>query len=85
MLTVVSGLAFSALYVLRGFGVTAWTHALYDAGFAVVLSRSRVFRVEWAAEKADRSDDAVNKEEDSVACQFSFFCGPLLQGCPAVP
>lgn len=26
-----SGLAFSGLYVLRGFGVTAWTHALYDA------------------------------------------------------
>jgi hypothetical protein len=26
-----SGLAFSALYVLRGFGITAWTHALYDA------------------------------------------------------
>jgi hypothetical protein len=26
-----SGLAFSALYVFRGFGVTAWTHALYDA------------------------------------------------------
>jgi hypothetical protein len=26
-----SGLAFSALYLLRGFGVTAWTHALYDA------------------------------------------------------
>ena len=26
----VAGLAFSALYVLRGFGVTAWTHALYD-------------------------------------------------------
>jgi hypothetical protein len=26
-----SGLAFSALYVVRGFGVTAWTHALYDA------------------------------------------------------
>jgi hypothetical protein len=25
-----SGLAFSALYVLRGFGITAWTHALYD-------------------------------------------------------
>ena len=25
-----SGLAFSALYVTRGFGVTAWTHALYD-------------------------------------------------------
>lgn len=25
-----SGLAFSGLYVLRGFGVTAWTHALYD-------------------------------------------------------
>jgi hypothetical protein len=26
-----SGLAFSGLYVLRGFGVTAWTHALYDS------------------------------------------------------
>jgi hypothetical protein len=26
-----SGLAFSALYVARGFGITAWTHALYDA------------------------------------------------------
>jgi len=25
-----SGLAFSALYLLRGFGITAWTHALYD-------------------------------------------------------
>ena len=22
---------FSGLYLLRGFGVTAWTHALYDA------------------------------------------------------
>lgn len=27
----VSGLAFSGLYLLRGFGITAWTHALYDA------------------------------------------------------
>lgn len=26
-----SGLAFSGLYLLRGFGVTAWTHALYDS------------------------------------------------------
>ena len=26
----VAGLAVSALYVLRGFGITAWTHALYD-------------------------------------------------------
>jgi hypothetical protein len=26
-----SGLAFSILYVVRGFGITAWTHALYDA------------------------------------------------------
>jgi len=25
-----SGLAFSAIYLLRGFGITAWTHALYD-------------------------------------------------------
>jgi membrane protease YdiL (CAAX protease family) len=27
---VVAGLLFSGLYVLRGFGITAWTHALYD-------------------------------------------------------
>jgi Type II CAAX prenyl endopeptidase Rce1-like len=26
-----SGLAFSVLYLVRGFGITAWTHALYDA------------------------------------------------------
>jgi hypothetical protein len=26
-----SGLAFSGLFVLRGFGVTGWTHALYDS------------------------------------------------------
>jgi Type II CAAX prenyl endopeptidase Rce1-like len=26
----VAGLAFSALYFTRGFGITAWTHALYD-------------------------------------------------------
>jgi hypothetical protein len=26
-----AGLAFSGLYVLRGFGITAWTHALYDS------------------------------------------------------
>ena len=26
----ISGVAFSALYLLRGFGITAWTHALYD-------------------------------------------------------
>jgi hypothetical protein len=27
----ISGVAFSALYLIRGFGITAWTHALYDA------------------------------------------------------
>jgi hypothetical protein len=26
----IAGIAFSGLYVLRGFGITAWTHALYD-------------------------------------------------------
>lgn len=31
-----AGLAFSALYLTRGFGITAWTHALYDV--AVLLS-----------------------------------------------
>ncbi len=32
----IAGLAFSALYVLRGFGITAWTHALYDLGLALL-------------------------------------------------
>ena len=27
----ISGVAFSALYLLRGFGISAWTHAFYDA------------------------------------------------------
>jgi len=26
----IAGLFFSGLYLLRGFGITAWTHALYD-------------------------------------------------------
>jgi hypothetical protein len=30
-----AGIAFSALYLTRGFGITAWTHALYDV--AVLL------------------------------------------------
>jgi hypothetical protein len=32
----IAGLAFSALYVARGFGITAWTHALYDLGLALL-------------------------------------------------
>jgi len=31
-----SGVTFSAIYLLRGFGITAWTHALYDVVLAVV-------------------------------------------------
>lgn len=27
----IAGIVFSALFLLRGFGITAWTHALYDA------------------------------------------------------
>ena len=30
----VAGLLFSGLYLLRGFGITAWTHALYDVFLA---------------------------------------------------
>jgi hypothetical protein len=30
MFRTISGLAFSGMYLLRGFGITAWTHALYD-------------------------------------------------------
>jgi membrane protease YdiL (CAAX protease family) len=32
----IAGVAFSALYILRGFGITAWTHALYDVMLLVV-------------------------------------------------
>jgi len=31
-----SGIAFSGLYVMRGFGITAWTHALYDSFLLLV-------------------------------------------------
>jgi membrane protease YdiL (CAAX protease family) len=30
MFRMIAGLFFSALYLARGFGITAWTHALYD-------------------------------------------------------
>ena len=26
----IGGLAFTVIYVLRGFGIVSWTHALYD-------------------------------------------------------
>lgn len=32
----VAGLVLSGLYASRGFGITAWTHALYDVGLALV-------------------------------------------------
>lgn len=31
----IAGVLFSGLYLLRGFGITAWTHALYDAFLAL--------------------------------------------------
>jgi hypothetical protein len=31
----VAGVMFSGLYLARGFGITAWTHALYDAFLAL--------------------------------------------------
>jgi hypothetical protein len=33
----IAGLVFSALYVTRGLGITAWTHALYDVGLTLLL------------------------------------------------
>ncbi len=33
-----AGLAFSVLFLLRGFGIAAWTHALYDVFLVVALS-----------------------------------------------
>jgi hypothetical protein len=32
----IAGVAFSALYIVRGFGITAWTHALYDVMLLVL-------------------------------------------------
>jgi hypothetical protein len=33
----IGGMVFSAMYLLRGFGITAWTHALYDVMVLVVV------------------------------------------------
>jgi hypothetical protein len=33
----IAGVLFSGLYLLRGFGITAWTHALYDVFLAPAL------------------------------------------------
>lgn len=35
----VAGMLFGSLYLLRGFAVAAWTHALYDVWLIVVLGR----------------------------------------------
>jgi hypothetical protein len=32
----IAGLLLSGLYVARGFGITAWTHALYDVGLTLL-------------------------------------------------
>jgi membrane protease YdiL (CAAX protease family) len=34
----IAGLVFSGLYLTRGFGITAWTHALYDVYVMIVLA-----------------------------------------------
>jgi hypothetical protein len=34
----IAGVLFSALYLLRGFGITAWTHALYDVFLTLTTS-----------------------------------------------
>jgi len=36
----IAGVAFSVLYVTRGFGIAAWTHALYDLGLSLLQSAS---------------------------------------------
>jgi len=36
----IAGVAFSVLYVVRGFGITAWTHALYDLGLSLLQAGS---------------------------------------------
>lgn len=34
----IAGLVFSGLYLTRGFGITAWTHALYDVYVMIILA-----------------------------------------------
>jgi len=34
----IAGLVFSGMYVTRGLGVTAWTHALYDVGLTLLMA-----------------------------------------------
>ena len=34
----IAGVAFSLLYVARGFGIVAWTHALYDLGLSLLTA-----------------------------------------------
>jgi hypothetical protein len=36
----IAGVVFSAVYVTRGFGIAAWTHALYDLGLSLILQVS---------------------------------------------
>ncbi len=36
MFRAIAGLVLSGLYVTRGFGITAWSHALYDVGLAAL-------------------------------------------------
>jgi hypothetical protein len=34
----IAGVVFSVMYVTRGLGITAWTHALYDLGISLVMA-----------------------------------------------
>jgi hypothetical protein len=34
----IAGVVFSVMYVTRGLGITAWTHALYDVGLSLLLA-----------------------------------------------
>jgi hypothetical protein len=36
----IAGLAFSGMYVTRGFGITAWAHALYDVFLIIARGTS---------------------------------------------
>lgn len=39
MFRFIAGLVFSSIFLLRGFGIVAWTHAFYDLGFLLLLAR----------------------------------------------
>ncbi len=79
----VAGVLFSGLYLLRGFGITAWTHALYD----VFLRGSAVGGVRTANGKlvALIPSDAYRCEADVLRLIPSYLRPSFVRVLPVFP